>query len=102
RVEPRVDHRLGLFVPRQRVGRGGRRVGDGVADVDVGEVLDLGHEVADLTAVQLVARRHAGAEDADVGDLESPAVPHQLHLLAGAEHAALDPDVNDDPLVRVE
>ena len=53
RVQAAEDHRLRLLVAGQRLGRRVEGVGDGVADVDVGEVLDLGHEVADLAGAEL-------------------------------------------------
>ena len=55
--------------PASGLGRRVDGVGDGVADVDVVDVLDLGHEVADLPGGELVARRHAGAELAELDDV---------------------------------
>src|SRR5438067_684406 len=68
RVAPAERHWLRLLAAGQRFGRGVEGVGDGVAAVDVGDVLDLGGEVADLPRRQFFAGHHARTEAADVVD----------------------------------
>ena len=47
-VESGEDHRLQLFEAGQRLNRGMIVVGDGVADLGVGDVLDVGDQEADF------------------------------------------------------
>src|SRR4029077_15757552 len=66
RVQAAEAHRLRLLVARQGFGRWPQRVRHRVADVNVANGLDLGHEVADLPARQLSARGHRRPELADL------------------------------------
>ena len=52
REQAAEDHRLGSLYPVSASTAGLWSVGDGVADVEPGDVLDLGHEVADLADCQ--------------------------------------------------
>ena len=70
--------------------------------MDVRDVLDLGHEVADLAGRQLVAGGHAGPELAELDDVVLGAAAHQLDLLPFASRPFHDADVDDDALVGVE
>ena len=82
RKQAAEDDRHGLLVARQGdLGRPGH-LGDRVADVDVGELLDVGDDVADLADPQLVAGDLARPEPAQAGDLVLGAAGHQPDLLA--------------------
>ena len=102
REEAAVDDPLGLLVAGQ--GLEGRRagVGDGVADADLGKLLQVGRDVADLADAQLVARHGVRAEAAKAGDFVLGLLGHQEDLLADLDRAVHDADVDDDALVIVE
>ena len=102
RIQAAEDHRLGFLVSGQRLGGGMQGVGDGIADVDVAEVLDLGHEIADLPGHEFLAGGHAGPKLADLDDLMLGAAAHQADLLSLVQPAFLEADIDDDALVDVE
>ena len=101
-IESAIDHRLRLIVAGECLRRGVKCIGHGVADVDVGDVFDLRGEIADLAAGQFVAGRHGGAESSELGHFVGAAAAHQRDLLAFAQRAVFDSDVNDDPFICVE
>ena len=92
----------GLLVTGQGLEGRGAGVGDGVADPDVGEALDIGDDVADLPDPQLVAGDGVGAEPAEPLDLVLGLAGHQADLLAALDAAVDDADVGDHALVVVE
>ena len=76
REDARVDHRRDRAVSRQRMRGRVRGVGHRVADLAVANVLDRRDEVTDLTARQLVDRRHRRCENAHLVDDELAPVVH--------------------------
>ena len=69
-VEAGEDHALDVFEAGQRFGAGALDVGDGVADLGVGDVLDGGDKEADFAGGELreldgLGRHHAHALDVE-------------------------------------
>src|SRR5262245_30714437 len=102
RIKAAINHRLRFDVARQRFGRGVQRFGDGVADVHFTDVLDLRREVTDLTGGKVIARGHAGAEPAHVGDVVLVAVAHHFDVLALLQATIHGANVNHNALISVE
>ena len=94
RVEAGEDHGLDFFETGQRFDRGAIVIGDGVADLGVGNVLDVGDKEANFAGDQFFDFHRLGREYAQSFDLEHAPVPPQadvLSLLQGAfEHAGQD------------
>ena len=96
-------HRPRLAVARQGLVRAllaGER--DGVADLDLVDVLQAGHEVADLSRLE---PRHGGGlrrEDPGLLGLRVDRARHEPHLRARRQQALLHAEVGDHAAVRVE
>jgi hypothetical protein len=101
REEAGEDHRLDVDVARQRLARRPLLAGQGVADADLGDVLDAGDDVTDLPGVERRHRHHARREDADLVDLHAGAGGHQAHPLVGAKRAVDHPDEGHHATVLV-
>ena len=102
RVDAAVHHGLHRPVAGQRLRRGSGCVGDRVAHPGILHILDRGGEVAHLAGLELIAGLHAqGQQVAALDDLVSGAGGHHLHLLARADAALHDAEVDDDAAVRV-
>ena len=102
RVEPGEDHGLDFFEAGQRLDRGIGVVGDGVADLGVGDVLDVGDEETDFAGLQLVDLHRLGREHAESFRVESGAVPQETDSLALAQRALKHAGEHDDAAVGVE
>ena len=88
-------------------------VGDGVADLGVGNILDVGDEESDFAGRQFLNFHRLGREHAEGLHLEAVAIPHQANLLpllqyalnhAGEHHYAairIEPGVEDQRLKLV-
>ena len=101
--EKSAEHdRHGLLVTGQGDLRRAGDLRDGIADVDVGQALDIGDDVTDLADAQFLAGDLAGPEPAEAGDFILGAIGHVADLLPDPERAVDDPDVGDHPLVIVE
>jgi hypothetical protein len=74
---------------------------DGVADLGVGDLLDVGDEVADLAGAEVGVALDVGGEGADVDDVEVLAGGHHADLVAGAQDPGEHADDRDDALVAV-
>ncbi len=101
-IETAEDHWLRLFVTGQRRFGWMQRVGDGVANVYIGQVLDLGHEETDLPRGKRIDRRRRGAELADVGNVVLLVAAHEKDALPFADRSLHDTDINDDAFVRIK
>ncbi len=82
RVLVRVDgvdagehHGLDFFKAGQRLDGGIVVFGDGVADLGVGDILDIGDEEADFAGAQFVDLDRLGGEHAEGFDVEDLAIP---------------------------
>ena len=102
REQAAEDHRLDLAIAGQRLGGGIGPRGQGVADAQLGHVLDAGDQVADLAGVQRLGRDHLGGEEADVVDLGLQIGLHGVDRLALGEDPVDHADVGDDAAVLVE
>ena len=78
-----------------------RRLGDGVADLGVGDVLDAGDEEADLAGAELVDRQRPRRQDAQRLDLVVLLRDHEADLHARPDGAVDDADQHDDAAVGV-
>src|ERR1035438_9414796 len=78
---------------RRRMGR----VGHGVADLAVANVLDRGDEVPDLTTEQLIDRGHCRREDTDLVDDELAPVVHHPDAHAARDAAVDDAHIHNEP-----
>ena len=101
RVEPGVDHRVGVLVAAERLGRAVVLAGDGVADPGLADVLHAGDQVADLADADLAGLDRLRADHADLEHLVHDAGGHHLDPVAVAELAVDDPDVGDHAAVGV-
>jgi hypothetical protein len=101
REQAAEHHRLHLLEARQSRRGGPARVGDGVADPRLGDVLDLGGDEADLAGGELRHRLDLGSEGADPVDQMGGAGGHEADLLALPERAVDHPDQDDDAQIGV-
>ena len=101
-VEPGEHHRLQLFEARQRLEGGIPIVGDGVADLGVGNILDVGNEEPDFAGAQFVDFDRLGREHTEVLHVESAAIRHQADLLPLADRALDDTREHDDSAIGIE
>ena len=96
RVDAAVDHGLRLLVAGQGLVAGPVGGGDGIADPGIADLLDGSRHITDLAGGQFFAGDEAaGAEVADLHDLEHGARGHHLDpgpLLHGAVHHAAEYD----------
>ena len=88
--------------PGRASAQGRSTVGDGVADLGVGDVLDGGDEEADFAGGELGDLDGLGGHDAHALDVEGLAVGHDLDLHALAQLAVDDAGEDDDASVGVE
>ncbi len=102
REEAAEDHRPHLAVALQGLARRAARRGQGVADAQLGDVLDAGDQVADVAGLHPRRGRHRRAEEADVVDLGFGPVLHRDDPLVLAEGAVDHPHVGDHAAVLVE
>ena len=95
RIQAAPHHRHRRLEAGQRLGGGVAVVGDGVADVAVGDGLDGGGDEADLAGPEIVHRHHLRREHADLLDRVHCAGGHHADLLAALQPAVLDADQDD-------
>ena len=81
-VEPGEDHGLDFFEAGQSFEGGMGVVGDGVADLGVGDVLDVGDDEADFSGDELVDFDGLGGEDAESFGVESGAIPPEADAIS--------------------
>ena len=101
RVQPGVDHGLGVPVPGQRIpGRVGG-VGHRVADPGLPDVLHAGDQVADLAHPEAGRGLRLGRDHAHLEQFVHLAGEHHPDPLPGADVAVDDADVGDHAAVGV-
>ena len=93
---------LDVFEAGEGLGAGAFDVGDGVADLGVGYVLDGGDEEADFAGGELEDLDGLGGHDAHGVDFEAAVVGHDFDLHALAKFAVDDAGEDDDAFVGVE
>jgi hypothetical protein len=81
-VEPGKDHRLNVFEAGQRSRRRTGILGDRVADLGVGHILDGGGKEAHLAGRQLLNLQRLGRQDTHRFHIEYPAIGHEPDLHA--------------------
>ena len=101
RIQAGEDHRLGVLVAAERLGRALVQGGDGVTDLGLADVLHAGDQVADLADAEAVGGSHLGRVGADLQQLVGGAGGHHPDALALVELAVDDTDVGDDAAVGV-
>jgi hypothetical protein len=78
REQPAEHHRLHFLEAGQRLGRAVLHRGDGVADLGLGDFLDLRGDEADLARAEFVSCSILGREAADAVDQVFGAAGHEL------------------------
>ncbi len=101
REEAGEDHRLDFLEAGEGVGRRPVGVGDGVADLALGEILDVGEHVADLADAELLDLPGLGVVGAELLDRVDAAGGEELDLLAAPEPAVDDAHQAGDAAVDV-
>ncbi len=101
RVEPGVDHRVGVPVATQRFGRPVYGGGHCVTDPRLPYLLDAGDQVADLADSEVVGPHRVGRDDPDLEHLVDGPGRHHLDPVAVRQPAIDDADVSDDSSVGV-
>ncbi len=101
-IEAGEHHRLQLFKAGQRLDRGMMIVGDGVADLGVGNVLDVGDEEADFAGRELIHFHRLGRQHAECFHVEGAAIRHQANALALAQHALNHARQHHHAAIRIE
>src|SRR5664280_562872 len=101
RVQPGVDHRVGVPVAAELRRRGTGHAGHGVADARVPHVLHPGDEVAHLADATACRLHGIGRDDADLEHLVRRLGTHHEDAVAVVEMSVDDTDVRHDAAVRV-
>ena len=99
--EAAENHRHRGFESGQGCGRRCARIGDGVADLAIGDAFDSGGDESDFAGRQF---RHVDLlrrGDADLVHLVLRAGRHQLDPNTRLQHAVLHPHQNDDAQIRI-
>ncbi len=100
-VDAGKDQALGLLITGEGcVGRASD-CRDGVADLCIAHALEPGRDVADFARHQLSDRHQLRPEDAELKRVGDGATGHQPDLVAVADGALGQPDVDDHALVGV-
>src|SRR5579862_7960130 len=86
-VDPGENHRLEFFKAGQWFDRRMIVVGDGVANLGIGNVLDVGDEKANFAGRHLVDFHWFWSQHAESFDVEGTAIGHQADSLSLAERA---------------
>ncbi len=102
RIQAGEYHGLDLFEAGQRLGGGVRVIGDGVADLGVGDGLDIWRTRTDFASGEFFARRGFGRLVAQPFDFEHLAVRPQPDFLTHAQAAIDHAHQNDDAAIRIE
>ena len=103
RIDTGKDHRLYLFIARQRLGCRIVRAGDGIAHAGVLNGFDGGGKISDLTGAQTL-RARLQIERAQVAGLDNGklrAGRHQTHLHARLDAALHQAHINDNAAVGI-
>ena len=101
-VEPGEHHGLDFLEAGQRLEGGIGVVGDGVADLGVGDVLDVGDDESDFAGHELVDLHRLGSEDAESFRVEGGAVPPEANAIALLQRALKYAGQDDDAAVGIE
>ena len=111
-VKPREDQGLDFFEARKRLGGWAVVVGDRIANLRVGDALDVGNDKSDLAGAKLLQADGLGRQDAEflhgvnlVVRPEANACPHgdrPLHHAGQHHHApvAVEPGIENQRLER--
>jgi hypothetical protein len=100
-IEAAEHHRLHVLEAGQRGGGGLVVAGDGVADLDLGGLLDVGDDVAALAGAELLVLERLGVELADFLDVVHLVGAHHADAVAGLERAVDHAHVGDHAAVGV-
>ena len=92
---------FGFAITFERFGGGVDGVGDGVADSNVLDALDIGDDEADFAGADGIDGFGFGHKLAQIGDGVEGAFAHEADFLAFGEAAVEDTDVDDDAAVVV-
>ena len=101
-VQPGEDHGLDVLEAGQRLDGGAGIVGDGIADLGVGHIFDVGDDEADLAGIERIDFDRLGSEHTEGFDLESPSVRPQADLLAAGERPLKDAREHDNAAIGVK
>src|SRR5271165_1379953 len=101
-IETREDHRLDVLKARKLGRRRARLIGDGVADLGVGDILDVRYQEADFASGEFLDLDRFGRQHAHRLDVEGLAVRHEPDLHALAYLAMDDTGEHDDAAIGVE
>src|SRR5581483_5010538 len=101
-VKAGEDHGLDFFKAGERFDGGIGVVGDGIADLGIGDILHVRHEKTDFAGLQFINFDGLGREDADRLDIESAIVRPESDPLALAQRAFEDAGEHDHPAVGIE
>ena len=101
REETTEHHRLGRAEVGQRLGRRLSIVGDGVADIGIGDFLDRGGEDAKLAGREFTHFHQLGGLHGDTVELIDSARGHHADTLALLHHPIDDADQNHDAKIGI-
>src|SRR5581483_2978680 len=101
-VKAGKNHGLDVFKAGQRLERGIAVLGDGVADLGVGNVLDVGDEEADFSGAQFFGFDRLGGMDTESLDVEDAAVRPEADFLTLAQGSLEDAHQHDHAAVGIE
>src|SRR6202011_3963272 len=102
RVDPAEDHRMNLLKSRQRFTRRISLIGNGVADLHVGDRFDVRDEITDIARLQPLLYKHFRREHSHFLDFVAPVVAHHPDRLIWFHFPRYDPDVTDNSAINVE
>ena len=100
-IQPGEHHRLQFFEAGKRRHRLARRFGDGVADLGVADLLDVGDQEADFPDPELVNRHRLRREDAQLLDVVVLPLRHEPDAHAFGDVAVNHANHDDDAAIGV-
>ena len=101
-VEAGEDHRLDVFKAGQRHWARVGVVGDGIADLRVGHILDGCHKEADFAGGKFLHRNRLGGLHADRFHFKRSAIRHESNFFSALQSSVDDTRQHDHATIRIE
>ena len=101
-IQAGEDHGLDVLKAGQRLDGGPGIIGNGVANLGVGHILDVGDDEADFAGIERIHRHRLGREHAQGFNFEGAAIGPQANSLPAGERALENSCQHDDAAVGIK